>query len=50
MSDDLPAWLVLLAQLAACGTAYVAALCVFDRAPLLMVWHGAASLRARLRS
>jgi len=50
VSDDLPAWQVLLAQLAACGTAYVAALWVFDRAPLLMIWNGLAGLRSRLRS
>jgi O-antigen/teichoic acid export membrane protein len=46
--DSWAAWQVLLAQVAACGAAYVAALLVFDRAPLLLVLRGVRGLWGRV--
>ena len=47
--DSWSAWQVLLAQVAACSAAYVGALLVFDRAPLLLVLRGVRGVRRRLR-
>ena len=48
VGDSWPAWQVLLSQSAACAAAYVGALLVFDRAPLVVAWRAARTLPRRL--
>jgi hypothetical protein len=47
LSGHVSAWVVLPAQLAACGLAYVATMWLLDRGPLLLAWQMTARLRAR---
>ncbi|MDP9436771.1 MAG: lipopolysaccharide biosynthesis protein [Actinomycetota bacterium] len=47
--DSLPAWQVLLAQVSACAVAYLAALWVVDREPVLLVANGLRGLARRRR-
>jgi PST family polysaccharide transporter len=47
-SDAWPAWQVLLAQIAACGAAYVATLAVVDRSSLVLVFGLVRNARRRL--